>query len=33
MTIFQANKIFESNHSEDSLMNRWSGVQHDVNMF
>lgn len=30
---FHANKTFESNRSEGSLMNRWSGIQHDVNLF
>jgi len=30
---FHANKTFESLRSESSLMNRWSGIQHDVNLF
>ncbi|CAN6177553.1 unnamed protein product [Urochloa humidicola] len=30
---FHSNKTFESNRSEGSLMNRWSGIQHDVNLF
>ncbi|CAN6295850.1 unnamed protein product [Urochloa humidicola] len=30
---FHANKTFVSSHSEGSLMNRWSGIQHDVNLF
>ncbi|NP_001131859.2 uncharacterized protein [Zea mays] len=30
---FNANKKFDSNRSEVSLMNRWSGIQHDVNLF
>jgi hypothetical protein len=32
---FHANKnfTFESTRSESSLMNRWFGIQHDVNLF
>ena len=30
---FHQQKMFESNRSEGSLMNRWSGIQHDVNLF
>jgi hypothetical protein len=30
---FNDNKTFESNRSEGSLMNRWSVIQHDVNVF
>ncbi|RLN11552.1 glutathione S-transferase T3-like [Panicum miliaceum] len=30
---FHANKTFESTRTEISLMNRWSGIQHDVNVF
>ncbi|CAN6208697.1 unnamed protein product [Urochloa humidicola] len=30
---FHANKTFVSSRSEGSLMNRWSGIQHDVNLF
>jgi hypothetical protein len=30
---FNANKMFDSNRCEGSLMNRWSSIQHDVNLF
>jgi hypothetical protein len=30
---FHANKNFESDRSQGSLMNRWSGIQYDVNVF
>ncbi|RLN22760.1 hypothetical protein C2845_PM07G18380 [Panicum miliaceum] len=30
---FHANKSFESDRSQGSLMNRWSTIQHDVNIF
>ncbi|PVH33385.1 hypothetical protein PAHAL_9G640600 [Panicum hallii] len=30
---FHGNKKFESNRTEGSLMNHWSGIQHDVNVF
>jgi hypothetical protein len=30
---FNANKTFESNRSKGSLMNCWSSIQHDVNLF
>ncbi|KAL6656724.1 hypothetical protein ACP70R_004504 [Stipagrostis hirtigluma subsp. patula] len=30
---FHANKSFESDRTQGSLMNRWSGIQHDVNVF
>ncbi|CAL4915205.1 unnamed protein product [Urochloa decumbens] len=30
---FHANKTFNSTRTESSLMNRWSGIQHDVNLF
>ncbi|TVU45988.1 hypothetical protein EJB05_05498 [Eragrostis curvula] len=30
---FHQHKTFESNRTESSLMNRWSGLQHDVNVF
>jgi len=30
---FHAHKDFSSDHSQGSLMNRWSGIQHDVNLF
>ena len=30
---FHANKSFESTHIEVSLMNSWSTIQHDVNLF
>ena len=30
---FHQQKMFESNRSEGSLMNRWSGIQHHVNLF
>ncbi|TVU34389.1 hypothetical protein EJB05_16221, partial [Eragrostis curvula] len=30
---FHEHKTFESNRTESSLMNRWSGLQHDVNVF
>jgi hypothetical protein len=30
---FHANKTFESTCTEVSLMNRWSGIRHDVNVF
>lgn len=30
---FHANKEFESTRSESSLLNRWSAIQHDVNIF
>jgi len=30
---FHANKTFESTRTTVSLMNRWSGIQHDVNLF
>ncbi|KAG2598248.1 hypothetical protein PVAP13_5KG475800 [Panicum virgatum] len=30
---FHANKTFESTRTTISLMNRWSGIQHDVNLF
>lgn len=30
---FHGNKSFESDRSRSSLMNRWSGIQHDVNIF
>ncbi|RLM66480.1 hypothetical protein C2845_PM16G06410 [Panicum miliaceum] len=30
---YYANKSFESDHTQSSLMNRWSTIQHDVNMF
>lgn len=30
---FHGNKTFESTRTEVSLMNRWSGIQHDVNVF
>ncbi|CAN6313007.1 unnamed protein product [Urochloa humidicola] len=30
---FHANKSFESDRTQGSLMNRWSGIQHDVNTF
>ena len=30
---FHGNKTFESTRTEVSLMNRWSGTQHDVNIF
>ncbi|CAL4887157.1 unnamed protein product [Urochloa decumbens] len=30
---FHANKTFESNRSQGSLMNRWCGIQQDVNLF
>jgi hypothetical protein len=29
---FHGNKKFESNRSEGSLINCWSGIQHDVNI-
>uniref|UniRef100_J3KYJ5 Myb-like domain-containing protein n=1 Tax=Oryza brachyantha TaxID=4533 RepID=J3KYJ5_ORYBR len=30
---FHANKEIESTRSESSLLNRWSAIQHDVNVF
>jgi hypothetical protein len=30
---FHANKTFDSNRSQVSLMKRWYGIQHDVNVF
>jgi hypothetical protein len=30
---FHTNKNFDSDHSQVSLMNRWSSIQHDVNVF
>jgi hypothetical protein len=30
---FHANKNFDSNRSQISIMNRWSDIQHDVNVF
>ncbi|TVU26563.1 hypothetical protein EJB05_29116 [Eragrostis curvula] len=30
---FHANKTFDSDRTQGSLMNRWSGIQHDVNAF
>jgi hypothetical protein len=30
---FHANKSFQSDRTQGSLMNRWSGIQHDVNIF
>jgi hypothetical protein len=30
---FHANKNFESDRSQGSLMNSWSAIQHDVNVF
>jgi hypothetical protein len=30
---FHANRKFDSDRSQGSLMNRWSGIQHDVNVF
>jgi hypothetical protein len=30
---FHANNFFDSDRSQVSLMNRWSGIQHDVNFF
>ncbi|CAN6203723.1 unnamed protein product [Urochloa humidicola] len=30
---FHANKSFESDRTQGSLMNRWSTIQHDVNIF
>ncbi|TVU21992.1 hypothetical protein EJB05_31664 [Eragrostis curvula] len=30
---FHEHKTFESNRTESSLMSRWSGLQHDVNVF
>ncbi|RLM77913.1 glutathione S-transferase T3-like [Panicum miliaceum] len=30
---FHANKSFELDRTQGSLMNRWSGIQHDVNIF
>lgn len=30
---FNSSKTFESNRSEGSLMNRWSNIQYDVNLF
>ncbi|TVU12172.1 hypothetical protein EJB05_45804 [Eragrostis curvula] len=30
---FHANKTFDSDRTQGSLMNRWSGIQHDVNVF
>ena len=30
---FHANKSFESDPTQGSLMNRWSTIQHDVNTF
>jgi hypothetical protein len=30
---FHQHRKFESNRTEGSLMNRWSGIQHDVNLF
>ncbi|RLN19049.1 uncharacterized protein C2845_PM02G16500 [Panicum miliaceum] len=30
---FNANKKFESDRTQGSLMNSWSGIQHDVNLF
>jgi hypothetical protein len=30
---FHQHRKFESNCTESSLMNRWSGIQHDVNLF
>jgi len=30
---FHAHKDFSSDRSQGSLMNRWSGIQHDVNLF
>ncbi|KAL6841686.1 hypothetical protein ACP4OV_028515 [Aristida adscensionis] len=30
---FHANKSFESDRSQNFLMNRWSAIQHDVNIF
>jgi hypothetical protein len=30
---FNANKTFDSNHSEGFLMNRWSSIQHDMSLF
>ena len=30
---FHANKSFESDRTQGSLMNRWSTIQHDVNTF
>jgi hypothetical protein len=30
---FHANKNFESDRSQESLMNHWSGIQHDINVF
>jgi hypothetical protein len=33
MNISMEIRSFESNRTEGSLMNRWSGIQHDVNVF
>jgi hypothetical protein len=30
---FHGNKNFDSDHPQVSLMNRWSDIQHDVNVF
>jgi hypothetical protein len=30
---FHTNKTFESDRTQGSLMNRWSTIQHDVNVF
>ncbi|CAL5069129.1 unnamed protein product [Urochloa decumbens] len=30
---FHTNKSFPSDRTQGSLMNRWSGIQHDVNIF
>jgi hypothetical protein len=30
---FNSDKTFESNRSEGSLMNQWSSIQYDVNLF
>ena len=30
---FHAHKDFSSDRTQGSLMNRWSGIQHDVNLF
>jgi hypothetical protein len=30
---FHEHRKFKSNRTEGSLMNRWSGIQHDVNLF
>lgn len=30
---FHANKKFDSDRSQGSLLNRWCGIRHDVNVF